>query len=51
MKTTNIKTLIIIALLSIFITSCTELNSDEDKLLENNTIENTQAGGCEGKKC
>jgi hypothetical protein len=56
MKTINIKTILVIAFLTIFTTACTDLYSDEDNLIEE-PIENTQATGggehdqCNGKDC
>jgi hypothetical protein len=56
MKTINIKTILVIAFLTIFTTACTDLYSDEDNLIED-PIENTQATGdngnhqCNGKNC
>jgi hypothetical protein len=56
MKTRNIRTILIIAFLTIFTTACTDLYSDEDNLIED-TIENTKATGgkdektCDGKDC
>lgn len=54
MKNLNIKTILLIAFLSIFATSCTDLDSDDERLLNNNdNIENVQAteGNCGTKKC
>ena len=53
MKTLNIKNLIIIAFLAIFMTSCTELYSEDDQMLDNNNIENVQAveNECGTKNC
>lgn len=55
MKTINLKTIFIIIFLSLFITSCTDLESDDDLLIDN--IESTQFTGgnepikCNGKNC
>ena len=46
MKTLKIKTIVLITLLSIFATSCTDLN-DDDRSLDNN-IENTEINGYTG---
>ena len=56
MKTIHIKTILVIAFLTIFTTACTDLYSDEDNFMEDN-IENTQATGggspqtCNDKDC
>lgn len=56
MKNLTIKTIFTIIFLSLFITSCTDLESDNDDLLIDN-IENTQLTDdgkvpeCEGKDC
>ena len=58
MKNLNIKTILLIAFLSIFVSSCTDLDSDDERLLNNNdNIENVQAtdgtnpNNCTGKDC
>lgn len=57
MKTTEIKTLLIIAFLTIFATACTDLYSDEDNLIEDPiekvraTDNNQSLPPCKGKDC